>query len=229
MGYFTHINSLDSPTHTDILTMEDKVEQSQWFAAMDDEVNAMLSKNTFCRVKRELATLTKAEIVGTTWVFKSKRRLDGTTIILKARLVVRGSQQKHVGRTINETYAPVVEWSTIRLLLTLAVTRYLCTTQIDFKNDFVQSDLPAPVYVELPPGDYRSHPENTGMILEVNKSLYGDRRAPKLWYMYLQKKLENIGFVVDANDACLLPNPGVFLLIMWTMVSLLLNINPLSM
>jgi Reverse transcriptase (RNA-dependent DNA polymerase) len=151
---------------------------------------------------------TKAEIVGTTWVFKRKRRPDGTIIKLKAGLVVRGDQQKHVGRTINETYAPVVEWSTIRLLLTLAVTRNLCTTQIDFKNAFVQSDLPGPIYVELPPGGYRSHPDNTGMILEVNKSFYGDRRAPKLWYMYLRKKLENIGFVVDANDACLFTKPG---------------------
>jgi hypothetical protein len=56
MGYFTHLNSLDSPTLTDILTMEDKVEQSQWFAAMDDEVNALLSKTTFRRVKLEIAT-----------------------------------------------------------------------------------------------------------------------------------------------------------------------------
>jgi hypothetical protein len=44
-----------------------------------------------------------AEIVGTTWVFKRKRRSDGTIMKNKARLVVRGAQQKVVGRTINET------------------------------------------------------------------------------------------------------------------------------
>jgi Reverse transcriptase (RNA-dependent DNA polymerase) len=175
---------------------------------MDEEVNALLSKQTLRRVKRELATMTKAEIVGTTWVFKRKRRPDGAIIKLKARLVVRGDQQRHVGCTVNETYAPVMEWSTIRLLLTLAVTHNLCTTQIDFKNAFVQSDLPAPIYVELPPGGYCSHPDNAGMILEVIKSLYGDRRAPKLWHMYLRSKLESIGFIVDPNDACQFTKPG---------------------
>jgi Reverse transcriptase (RNA-dependent DNA polymerase) len=113
-----------------------------------------------------------------------------------------------VGRTIDETYAPVVEWSTIRLLLTLAVNQNLCTTQIDFKNAFVQSDLPVPIYVELPPGGYRNHPDNQGMTLEVKKSLYGDRRAPKLWYMFLRTKLEKIGFKVDENDPCLFTKPG---------------------
>jgi Reverse transcriptase (RNA-dependent DNA polymerase) len=123
-------------------------------------------------------------------------------------LVVRRDQQKLVGRTIDETYAPVVKWSIIHLLLTLAVTQHLCTTQINFKNAFVQSDLPEPIYVKLPPGGYRNHPDNQGMILEVNKSLYGDRRAPKLWYMLLRSKLEKIGFRVDDNDPCLFTKLG---------------------
>jgi Reverse transcriptase (RNA-dependent DNA polymerase) len=102
----------------------------------------------------------------------------------------------------------VVEWSTIQLLLTLAVTQNLYTTQIDFKNAFVQSDLTAPIYVELPPGGYRQHPDNGGTILEVNKSLYGDQRAPKLWYMFLRTKLKKICFKVDDNDPYLFTKPG---------------------
>jgi Reverse transcriptase (RNA-dependent DNA polymerase) len=131
--------------------MEDTTEQQLWFDAMDKEIGALLSKYTFQRVLRMIAIEKNAEIVGTTWVFKRKRRPDGTIVKNKARLVVRGDQQKVVGRTIDEIYAPVVEWSTIRLLLTLAVTQNLCTTQIDFKYAFVQSDLPNPIYVELPP------------------------------------------------------------------------------
>jgi Reverse transcriptase (RNA-dependent DNA polymerase) len=46
------------------------------------------------------------------------------------------------------------------------------------------------------------------MILEVHKSLYGDWRSHKLWYMYLRTKLENIGFAVDPTDACLFTKPG---------------------
>lgn len=208
MGFFTQMNNSDFPTLREILNMQDKDEQELWYQAMDDELNALFDKNTFIKVDRSVATSKNAEIVGTTWVFRRKRKPDGTVTKLKARLVVRGDQQKTVGRTVDETYAPVVEWSTVRLLLTLAVTRNLCTTQIDFKNAFVQSTLPEPIYVELPPGGYGNHPENKGQVLEVHKSLYGDRRAPKLWYIHLRTKLEEIGFNVDKNDACLFVKPG---------------------
>jgi Reverse transcriptase (RNA-dependent DNA polymerase) len=117
-----HINNSDMPSLHDILTMTDLTEQAAWFEAMDDEIQALLRKHTFVKVDREIAVQLNAEIVGTTWVFRRKRKPDGTVTKLKARLVVRGDQQKQVGTTIDETYAPVVEWSTIRLLLTLAVT-----------------------------------------------------------------------------------------------------------
>jgi Reverse transcriptase (RNA-dependent DNA polymerase) len=158
--------------------MEDKEEKELWFQEMDEEIGAHLSKHTFQQVLQMIVTKKNAETVGTTWVFKRKRRPDGTIVKYKERLLVQGDQQKMVGGTIDEMYAPVVEWSTIRLLLTLAVTQNLCTTYIDIKNSFVKSDLPVPLYVEIPPGGYCNHPDNQGMILEVNKSRYGDRRAP---------------------------------------------------
>jgi Reverse transcriptase (RNA-dependent DNA polymerase) len=175
MGFFTHINTSDTPTLNDILNMTDPVEQEKWFEAMDVEIDALLGKQTFMKVDCDVALYKFAKIFGTTWVFRRKRQPDGTITKLKARLVVRGDQQRQVGTTVNETYAPVVEWSTIRLLLTLAITRNLCTTQIDFNNAFVQSKLPQPIYVELPLGGYKNHPYNVVKILEVHKSLYGDR------------------------------------------------------
>jgi hypothetical protein len=45
---------------------------------MDDEIAALLSKHTFRPILLSIATLQNAEIVGTTWVFKRKRRPDGT-------------------------------------------------------------------------------------------------------------------------------------------------------
>jgi hypothetical protein len=100
---------------------------------------------------------------------------------------VRGDQQKgHFDR--NTTYAPVVEWSTVRLLLILSVQHNLPTVSIDFKNAFVQSSLPEPIYVRLPWG-YGKGLED--QVLEVHKSLYGDRRAPQLWYKFLKSHLES--------------------------------------
>jgi hypothetical protein len=93
MGFVTHINTSDTPTLHDILNMTDTVEQEQWFEAMDSEILALLGKQTFVKVDRDVALYKFAEIVGTTWVFRRKRWPDGTIVKLKARLVVRGDQQ----------------------------------------------------------------------------------------------------------------------------------------
>jgi hypothetical protein len=69
MGFVTHINTSDTPTLHDILNMTDTVEQEQWFEAMDSEILALLGKQTFVKVDRNVALYKFAEIVGTTWVF----------------------------------------------------------------------------------------------------------------------------------------------------------------
>eukprot|EP00957_Ditylum_brightwellii_P009167 693713-Ditylum_brightwellii.AAC.1 len=55
-------------------------------------------------------------ILGSTWVFKVKRFPNGTINKLKAWLCVQGNQQ--IDRVDEfDTYAPVVSFSTARLLL----------------------------------------------------------------------------------------------------------------
>ncbi len=56
-----------------------------------------------------------------TWVFKLKRLPDGTPSRFKARFCARGDLQKE-GVDFFDTYAPVVQWSTIRLLLSTVLT-----------------------------------------------------------------------------------------------------------
>jgi hypothetical protein len=68
---------------------------------------------------------------------------------LKARWCVRGDRQLE-GKDFFETYAPVVSWSTVRLLLILSVTLGLATKQVDYTLAFVQADLKEEVYVEMP-------------------------------------------------------------------------------
>jgi Reverse transcriptase (RNA-dependent DNA polymerase) len=72
----------------------------------------------------------------------------------------------------------------------------------------VQSDLPEPIYVELPPGGYKNHPVNQGKVLEITKSLYGDERALKLSYKHLRDALFKLGFVMDKQDCCLFTMKG---------------------
>ena len=51
-----------------------------------------------------------------------------------------------------ETYAPVVNWISIRFLLVMAEIVGLESKAIDFVLTFPQADLDIPVYMELPLG-----------------------------------------------------------------------------
>ncbi|EJK76700.1 hypothetical protein THAOC_01524 [Thalassiosira oceanica] len=53
-----------------------------------------------------------------TWAFKCKRFPDGLIKKFKARFCARGDQQLE-GADFFETYAPVVQWTTVRLMLIL--------------------------------------------------------------------------------------------------------------
>ena len=56
------------------------------------------------------------------WVFKVKRHADGSIERYNARLVAKSFKQRY-GLDYEDTFSPVIKPATIRLLLSLAVTR----------------------------------------------------------------------------------------------------------
>ncbi len=135
---------------------------------MDIELEALRNKDTFSAINRSDVPAGH-QIIKTTWAFRRKRRPNGEDHKLKARFVVRGDLQRL--DESESTYSPVVDWSTLRLLFVLMVAQQLKSTTIDFNAAFVQSDLPYPIYLELPPG-YSVPGEDK--VYKVVKSLYGD-------------------------------------------------------
>ena len=59
-------------------------------------------------------------VIGSTWVFKYKRYPDSLISNFKGCFFARGDQQIG-GIDFFETYAPVVQWTTVRLMLILEV------------------------------------------------------------------------------------------------------------
>lgn len=97
-----------------------------------------------------------------------------------------------------ETYAPVVQWGTVRILLVLSVTLGLVSTQVDYTNVFVQSDIDTLVFVEMPPLYGRD-----GYIWRLQKSLYGLRQSPLNFFKHLKQGLEDRGWSSSKHDPCL--------------------------
>ena len=84
---------------------------------MKDEYDALLQNNTWQLVPRPSNT----NIVSGKWVFRHKFNSDGSLTRYNDRWVCRGYSQQH-GIDYNETFSPVVKPSTIRTVLSIAVS-----------------------------------------------------------------------------------------------------------
>ena len=60
--------------------------------------------------------LSNRRVIGNKWILKVKRKSDGAIDKFKARLVVKGFTQIE-GVDYDETFSPVVRFSSIRLIL----------------------------------------------------------------------------------------------------------------
>jgi len=129
--------------------------------------------------------------VGCKWVFKVKRKANGSIERHKARLVAKGFHQ-HAGLDYEETFSPVVKPTTIRTVLSLAYSRGWDMRQIDIQNAFLHGFLDEEVYMSQPPGF--SHPSLPNHVCKLQKALYGLKQAPWAWFACLSTKLFDLGF-----------------------------------
>lgn len=124
----------DNPTYTEAMSGDD---QQHYIDAMMKEIMALVLKQHTCH-----------KILKGTWGgFKLKRLPDGTPLKYKERYCCQGDMQTE-GINYFDTYAPVVQWSTVRLVLILTLKNGWSTRQVDYTNAFAQADLQEEVCIE---------------------------------------------------------------------------------
>lgn len=99
------------------------------------------------------------EAIGCKWVFKIKETPDGIVHKYKARLVTRRFHQT-AGFDFNKTFSPVVKPTTIRIILTIAISKRWTVRQLNINNAFLDCELEEEVFMEQPPGFDVSQPLN---------------------------------------------------------------------
>ncbi|KAL7461645.1 hypothetical protein ACHAXS_003698 [Conticribra weissflogii] len=142
----------------------------------------------------------EANVLPTTWAFICKRQPDGTVKKFKARLCVWGDLQKH-GVHFWETWSPVVQWSTVRLILVISSILNLKSTQADITAAFVHAPLGEneDFYIHQARG-FRGDPD---YVYKLNRSLCGLKQTPREFFCYLVDCFTQYGLKQSHLDPCL--------------------------
>jgi hypothetical protein len=139
-------------------------------------------------------------IIDCRWVYKVKRKADGSFDRNKALLVAKGFKQRY-GIDYEDTFSPVVKAATIRTVLSIAVSQGWTLRQLDVQNAFLHGILEEEVYMRQPLGyENRMKP---GYICNLDKAIYGLKQAPRAWYSRLSEKLIKLGFQASKADTSL--------------------------
>ncbi len=168
----------------------------QWKAAADSEYQSLMENKTWELV--ELPQNRKA--IGCRWVFRVKYDEKGQVERFKGRLVAKGYSQKY-GIDYDETFSPVVRFSSIRTLLAFAVQKGMLIHQMDVITAFLNGDLQEEIYMEQPEG--YTVPGKEEMVCRLKKSLYGLKQSPRCWNQKFRESMELLQFKQSQADPCI--------------------------
>lgn len=115
----------------------------EWKAAMQREYDMMLAKGVWKLVERPKG----ARTMKCRWVFANKLNSDGKVIGHKARIVAKGFTQIP-GLHFTDTFAGVVRYESVRMLVSTAVCLGMFLFQGDYVSAYLNSPIPVPILME---------------------------------------------------------------------------------
>lgn len=184
----------------------------EFVAAMHAEINDHNTNGNWLPILRN--TLPAGiKVIPSVWAMRRKRKLtDGKVYKWKARLNVDGSKQIK-GVNFWETYAPVAQWISIRLILCMSSICKWKMKTFDFVQAFPQAPSEAELYVDVPRG-CTIDGDNSKWCLKVLNNIYGQKQAGRVWYRFMTEKLINqLGYTQSKYDPCVLWKSGCIIVI----------------
>ena len=174
----------------------DALNDPDWYEAMNSEMSSLIKNNTWELVTRPC----DKNIIGCRWVFKIKRKSDGSVDRYKARLVAQGFSQVY-GIDYDEVFSPVARFTAIRSLFAIANIYDLEIHQMDVKTAFLNGELDYELFMEQPEGFVdKSKPEH---VCRLKKSLYGLKQSARCWNAMLDEYLQSDGYFKSEADDCI--------------------------
>ena len=165
----------------DIASMIDKIE---WYDSVNLERTTLESRGTWILVKRK--SIGKTKTIKCKYVFKVKKNKNNK-LQRKTRLVAQGfTQVAGVNYHLDQTYAGVVSYSSMRFLFAQAVAKGMILTQTDISAAYLESYLDEDIYMEVPPdlwvnGKPPVDEDGDEVVCKLQRGLYGLKQSGHLW------------------------------------------------
>ncbi|KAI3751757.1 hypothetical protein L2E82_22848 [Cichorium intybus] len=168
---------------------------AKWKEAMDSEINSMYDNQVWNLVDNVPGRKT----VGCKWIFKKKTDMDGKVHTYRARLVAKGFTQTP-GVDYDETFSPVANIKSIRIMLAIAAFHDYEIWQMDVKTAFLNGKLTEDVYMSQPEGFVDTkHPDK---VCKLERSFYGLKQASRSWNLCFHEKVKEFGFSRSEDESC---------------------------
>jgi Reverse transcriptase (RNA-dependent DNA polymerase) len=132
-SYLSHdTNSRHADCHFGLASPD----KDKWLEAIDKDVNALENVGTWTMVPHQPGI----RILRSHLVLKAKRDTAGAIIKYKARLVAGEDAQVH-GLDLYKSYAPVADFTVVRIVLRIAARENRVLHSLDVSNAFVRAPL----------------------------------------------------------------------------------------
>ncbi len=175
-----------------------------WQDAVDLELDTLRTNCTWVAVDKPAS----AKPLHSKWVFKTKLDADGGIERFKAHLVACGNEQQ-AGVNYNDTFAPVLDLATARMILALSVIWHCPARLEDIPAAYTKAAMESDkdIYMFPPKGMVLTEDQRIAggptPVLKLQRSLYGLKQAGRLWNNLLHGQLLTIGYTRCMTDLCL--------------------------
>eukprot|EP00804_Cyclotella_cryptica_P001339 CCRYP_014116-RA/>CCRYP_014116-RA protein AED:0.21 eAED:0.11 QI:0/0/0/0.5/1/1/2/0/277 len=159
----------DSPIYTQAINSP---HAEKWWEAMESEWTTLESElQAWELVPRE----PWMHVLLSTWAFCLRRFPNGLAKKFKTRFIIRGGRQVE-GVDFFETWAPVVQWTTVWSVMVWATRMNLVSAQDDITAAFPHAPLGPDEHIYA--GQHAGFQHDGDLVLKLKKSVYGLRQSP---------------------------------------------------
>jgi hypothetical protein len=171
-----------------------------WFPTMEKEIQRWDDRGVVTPVARPPGIKT----IKTRWVFDEKTDGMGELLKRRGRCVVKGFTQK-LGEHYWESFAAVVRYESIRMLLAFAAAKGLRVRLIDIIGAFLNARPQGENYIEIPQG-FENHytiAPHVNTVLKMEFNIYGTMDGANNWAKLLNKTFQELGHRQSCADPCM--------------------------